>query len=79
MPNLELGLGLWHGEYRTLTRQWLRWYDQKGNWIPLPEEAAMERALAAEQQLGTTQEELATAQAKAKQLAERLQQIAHEI
>jgi len=24
---LELGLGLWLGEYRGKNRQWLRWYD----------------------------------------------------
>ncbi|NEO13824.1 MAG: Uma2 family endonuclease [Moorea sp. SIO4G2] len=34
MPELQLGLGLWLGEYRGLNRLWLRWYDQQGNWIP---------------------------------------------
>lgn len=75
LPNLELGLGLWQGEYHTLHRQWLRWYDAKGNPISLPEEAAMSRAEVAEQQLATTQEELAAAQTKAEQLAERLRQM----
>ncbi len=27
IPTLELGLGLWLGEYRGKNRQWLRWYD----------------------------------------------------
>lgn len=26
IPTLELGLGLWQGEYRGKNRQWLRWY-----------------------------------------------------
>ncbi|MDJ1175433.1 Uma2 family endonuclease [Roseofilum capinflatum] len=42
-PELELGLGLWLGKYHGLERQWLRWYDAQGNWIPTPEEEA-ERA-----------------------------------
>ncbi|MDJ1180418.1 Uma2 family endonuclease, partial [Roseofilum sp. BLCC_M91] len=39
-PELELGLGLWFGKYHGLKRQWLRWYDAQGNWIPTPEEVA---------------------------------------
>jgi len=31
---LELGCSLWQGEYRGALRQWLRWYDAKGNWVP---------------------------------------------
>jgi pullulanase/glycogen debranching enzyme len=34
IPEAELGLGIWHGEYEGLTRPWLRWYDADGNWIP---------------------------------------------
>lgn len=60
IPTLELGLGLWQGEYRGKNRQWLRWYDAVGNWIPT--EAEKERQ---EKQL---------AQARAEQLAERLRQ-----
>jgi len=33
LPELALGLGLWQGEYRGVNRQWLRWYDQDGNWM----------------------------------------------
>ena len=28
-----IGIGLWQGDYRDITRQWLRWYDAEGNWI----------------------------------------------
>ena len=33
IDKLNLGLGLWHGEYQGITRQWLRWFDALGNWI----------------------------------------------
>ncbi|HEY9650915.1 MAG TPA: Uma2 family endonuclease, partial [Coleofasciculaceae cyanobacterium] len=33
MPELELGLGLWQGEFQGVERLWLRWYDAEGNWI----------------------------------------------
>jgi Uma2 family endonuclease len=47
MPNLELGLGLWHGTYQGMERLWLRWYDANGNWIPTLEE---QQAIRAEQE-----------------------------
>ncbi len=49
LPTLELGIGLWFGEYRGLERHWLRWYDTQGNWIPTPTEAAEQQAESAEQ------------------------------
>jgi Uma2 family endonuclease len=47
IPSLEIGLGLWQGNYRG-ERQWLRWYDADGNWIPTPEERAEGERLRAE-------------------------------
>lgn len=44
LPEIELGLGLWLGEYQDLNRLWLRWYDTAGNWISTPVEK--ERQLA---------------------------------
>ncbi len=41
IPELELGLGLWQGEYQGIERLWLRWYDAEENWIPT--EAEQER------------------------------------
>jgi Uma2 family endonuclease len=38
IPELELGLGLWTGDYFGWERPWLRWYDADDNWIPTPEE-----------------------------------------
>lgn len=33
LPDLEIGLGVWHGEFEGVTRAWLRWYDIEGNWL----------------------------------------------
>jgi hypothetical protein len=60
VPSIGIGLGLWQGEYRGCDRQWLRWYDAHGNWIPT--EAERER------------QEKELAQARAERLAERLRE-----
>jgi len=38
LPEAELGLGLWSGAYQGMERQWLRFYDAHGLWIPTPVE-----------------------------------------
>jgi Uma2 family endonuclease len=38
LNDIELGMGLWIGDYQGIERQWLRWYDGSGNWILTPEE-----------------------------------------
>jgi len=39
-----LELGLWDGKYDGLERQWLRWRDVNGQWLPtLAERAEQER------------------------------------
>jgi Uma2 family endonuclease len=44
IPELELGLGLWLGTYQGWERQWLRWYDAEGDWVPTPVEQERQRA-----------------------------------
>jgi Uma2 family endonuclease len=44
LPEAGLGLGLWTGVYQGLERQWLRFYDAEGNWIPTPWEQEHQRA-----------------------------------
>lgn len=51
MPELELGLGLWQGEYQGIERLWLRWYDAQGNWILTEAEQERQRAEQAESRL----------------------------
>nr|WP_243146993.1 Uma2 family endonuclease [Scytonema sp. UIC 10036] len=41
IPELNLGLGVWVGEFEGITRQWLRWYDSEGNWILTDTEQAV--------------------------------------
>jgi Uma2 family endonuclease len=51
IPEAELGLGIWHGEYEGLTRPWLRWYDADGNWIPTNGERVQQERVEKEQAL----------------------------
>lgn len=41
IPELQIGLGLWQGEFERINRQWLRWYDQQENWILTDTELAL--------------------------------------
>lgn len=40
IPELELGIGLWSGAFEGVERQWLRWYNERGIWIPTDAERA---------------------------------------
>ncbi len=57
IPQLELGLGLWRGEYERKNRHWLRWYNAQGEWILTPTERSeiAEEQLAAERQRAETE------------------------
>lgn len=51
---LQLGLGVWSGQYAGVEGLWLRWYDTVGNWLPTPEEQVeqeRQRVAEAEQQV----------------------------
>jgi Uma2 family endonuclease len=67
LPELNIGLGIWHGEFDGITRPWLRWYDAEGNWLLTDTEREHQRA---------EQERLAKEQAQAQliQAAQRLLQ-----
>ena len=61
MPRLEMGLGLWQGNYKSIERLWLRCYEDNVNWIPTPTEQESQRAerLAAKlRELGVNPDEL---------------------
>jgi Uma2 family endonuclease len=68
LPTLKIGLGLWQGEYAGITRQWLRWLDAEGNWIPTTQELLE----VTEQRRMLAEQERDGAQARADQMAERL-------
>ncbi|MDM8523918.1 Uma2 family endonuclease [Desulfococcaceae bacterium HSG8] len=44
LPELNIGLGLWRGNWHMWDRRWLRWYDADNNWIPTPAEQEKQRA-----------------------------------
>ena len=58
MPELELGLGLWQGEYQGIERLWLRWYDAQDNWILTQTEQERQRAEQAESRLESLMQRL---------------------
>ncbi len=54
LPELKLGLGLWHGKYQGCEHEWLRWCSADGTWVPTPldlERQAKEVALSRAQQV----------------------------
>jgi transposase-like protein len=67
LPEVALGLGLWTGAYQGIERQWLRWYDQEGQWLLTPTEAERHRAEQEKQRADQ-------AEAENRRLRERLRQ-----
>lgn len=43
LPKLQIGVGLWQGEYRDIHRCWLRWYNADGQWLPTKAERLAEQ------------------------------------
>ena len=74
MPELELGLGLWQGEYKGMTRLWLRWYDGEGNWLPTEAEAAQQQAEQERQRAEQERQRAAMAEQEAQQERQRAEQ-----
>ena len=44
LPEAGLGIGLWRGAYEGLERDWLRFCDANGVWVPTPLEREQQRA-----------------------------------
>ncbi len=65
---LEFWLGTWEGTIDREPAIWLRFYDQAGNLVPLPEEAA-------QQQLETAQQQAQSEHQRAEALAARLREM----
>ncbi len=43
IPDIELGLGVWEGEYQGFQQPWLRWFDTSNNWVLTPVEQEQQR------------------------------------
>ncbi|MEG4799763.1 Uma2 family endonuclease [Microcoleus sp. ARI1-B5] len=77
MPEIDLGLGLWQGDYLGVDRLWLRWYDSEGNWIPTPEERAIQaqkRAIQAQELAEQERQRAETAEARLEFLRQKLRE-----
>ncbi|ACK66458.1 protein of unknown function DUF820 [Rippkaea orientalis PCC 8801] len=79
---LELYLGTWYGTIHHESASWLRFYNQEGHLILLPEEAAQQQAEIAQQQAEMAkqqakmaEERAETAEQKAQRLANRLREL----
>ena len=57
ISDLKLGLGVWYGTYQGITRNWLRWYDSEGTWVPTPQELAEQERQRAEQERQQVEQE----------------------
>lgn len=68
MPEVELGLGVWEGEYDGVVGRWLRWHDAQENWLP----TAQERAEQAQERAEQAESQLEQERLRSQQLAERL-------
>ena len=71
MEDVQLGLGVWQGNYQGVERAWLRWYDANGNWILLPEEKAEQEKQRAELEKQRAEQEKQRAEQE-KQRADKL-------
>lgn len=74
MPELEIGLGLWAGEYEGISRLWLRWYDDQGNWIPTDTEQERQRAEQAQARAEQERQRAEQAEQRLQDLLENLRQ-----
>lgn len=82
MEDLEMGLGLWQGEFQGITRPWLRWFDAQGAWILTEVERERSQRLQADQRAETEARRAAmerqqrqAADRKAERLAARLREL----
>ncbi len=62
MPEIELGLTIWEGEFQGNTGEWLRWCDRNGTLIPTGGERAEQEAYRAEQAALRAEQETLRAQ-----------------
>ncbi len=64
MPDVELGLTLWTGEYRGLEGDWLRWCDRNGQVIPTGAELFIQERVRSERALEQAEAERERAEAE---------------
>ncbi|MBW4445119.1 MAG: Uma2 family endonuclease [Plectolyngbya sp. WJT66-NPBG17] len=50
LEDIQVGLGVWQGQYEATEGKWLRWYDSEQNWLPTAQERAQLERQRAEQE-----------------------------
>jgi Uma2 family endonuclease len=74
LDEVQLGLGVWQGEYQETQGLWLRWYDAAESWLPtLAEQVAQERQRAEQEQQRAEQEQQRAEQERQRAEQERQQ------
>lgn len=74
IPELEIALGLWQGEFDGISRTWMRWCDAQGNWIPTDTEQERTEKEQALQQVEQVLQQLEEEQAEKAQALQQLEQ-----
>jgi Uma2 family endonuclease len=85
LEDVQLGLGIWQGQYQETFGDWLRCYDTDGNWIPVDSERAdrlqqrvdqeQERANQEKQRANQEQQRADQEKQRADRLAEQLRSL----
>jgi len=71
LEDVQLGVGVWAGQYEGAKGRWLRWYDAANAWTPtLKEKAEQEKSRAA-----TAESQLEAERAKSQRLVEKLRSL----
>ena len=76
LPELDIGLGVWHGPYQGVTRNWLRWYEGNDEWAPTPEELADQEYQRADQERQRAEQERQRAEQAERQVSQIVQNLA---
>ena len=79
LPELNIGLGLWQGEFEGISRLWLRWYDSQHEWISTDTEQALEQAEQERREKEQALQRASQAETQLQQVAQKLLQAGNSI
>ena len=69
LADLQVGLGIWEGEFEGIPGRWLRWCDQDGNWL-LTDTERERQATETERQAKEVLQQVVAAERQAKEAAQ---------
>ncbi|WP_013325275.1 Uma2 family endonuclease [Gloeothece verrucosa] len=79
IEEIQLGIGLWFGNYQGFERIWLRWYDSQGNWVLTPEEEEYQRAESERQRAESERQRAETERQRAETEHQRAEEISRQL